>query len=174
MKGNEGNPRILWAPWRANYVKRKRKGGCIFCEAVEKPHCPESLVLRMGARVFTMMNRFPYAHGHLLVSPVRHIPELDGLSRDEEIALMEELKLAIRVLSRVLEPQGFNIGMNLGEVAGAGYAGHLHVHIVPRWNGDMNFMPILADVRVISEHLEETYSKLRVEFARVQEEVMES
>jgi ATP adenylyltransferase len=172
VRESEESPRILWAPWRAHYVKKRKKGGCVFCEAVQNLEDPESLVLRSEAGIFTMMNRFPYAHGHLLVSPVRHIPDLEGLSGDEELALMEEVRLATRVLSRVLEPQGFNIGINLGEVAGAGYAGHLHVHIVPRWNGDMNFMPILAEVRVISEHLEETYRRLKEGFASVQTEVM--
>ena len=166
----EGPGRILWAPWRSCYVQERKKGGCVFCQALEDTHGPESLVLRRAERVFVMMNRYPYAHGHLLVSPTRHVPDLEGLTQEEAGDLMEETRLAVRVLARALGPEGFNVGINLGKVAGAGYAGHLHVHVVPRWNGDLNFMPILADVRVISEHLQETCMKLRQEFARIAKE----
>lgn len=161
----EGSGGILWAPWRACYVQDRNKGGCVFCQALKDIQEPENLVLRVAERVFVMMNRFPYAHGHLLVSPLRHVPDLDGLTEEEARDLMEETRLATRVLARVLTPEGFNVGINLGKVAGAGYAGHLHVHVVPRWNGDLNFMPILADVRVISVHLQETFTKLKKEFA---------
>ncbi len=161
----EGSGGILWAPWRACYVKERKKDGCVFCQALQAVQEPENLVLRVCERVFVMMNRYPYAHGHLLVSPVRHVADLDGLTEEEARDLMAETRLATRVLGKVLSPEGFNVGINLGKVAGAGYAGHLHVHVVPRWNGDLNFMPVLADVRVISEHLQETFSKLKKEFA---------
>lgn len=168
--GQRGQTKILWAPWRAHYVKDRKKGGCVFCEAMADPSGPESLVLRKTSSVFIMMNRYPYAHGHLLVSPTRHVADLEGLSREEACELMEEIRLAVMVLRQTMGPQGFNVGINLGEVAGAGYAGHLHVHIVPRWNGDLNFMPIIAEVKVISEHLLETHRKLKEEFERVKGE----
>lgn len=163
-EAGEGQARILWAPWRACYVQDRKKGGCVFCEALREPVGPESLILRRVDSVFIMMNRYPYANGHVLVSPVRHVADLQGLTPEEARDLMEETRLALKVLGRVLGCEGFNVGINLGKVAGAGYAGHLHVHIVPRWNGDLNFMPILADVRVISEHLMETCAKLRAGF----------
>ncbi|MEJ5377391.1 MAG: HIT domain-containing protein [bacterium] len=166
----ETSGKILWAPWRACYVQEKKRGGCVFCQALEEVQESESLVLRVARRVFVMMNRYPYAHGHLLVSPLRHVPDLEGLTSEEAADLMEETRLATRVLTRVLNPEGFNVGINLGKVAGAGYAGHLHVHVVPRWNGDLNFMPILADVRVISEHLQDTYFKLKREFTNLGKE----
>lgn len=146
-------------------MQDRKKGGCVFCRALEAVEDPESLVLRVSRLVFVMMNRYPYAHGHLLVSPIRHVADLDGLTQQEAKDLMEEIRLATGVLGRTLSPEGFNVGINLGKVAGAGYAGHLHVHVVPRWNGDLNFMPVLADVRVISEHIQETFSKLKKEFA---------
>ncbi len=146
-------------------MQERKKAGCVFCQALEELEEPGNLVLRIGQRVFVMMNRYPYAHGHLLVSPLRHVPDLEGLTEEEAKDLMEETRLATKVLTEVLSPEGFNVGINLGKVAGAGYAGHLHVHVVPRWNGDLNFMPVLADVRIISEHLQETFSKLKRKFA---------
>lgn len=160
----EGKPRILWAPWRACYVQERNRGGCVFCQALQEPEEAESVLLRRRGLVFVMMNRYPYANGHVLVSPVRHVGDLQGLTSQEAQELMEETRTTLGVLGRVLAPEGFNIGINLGKVAGAGYAGHLHVHIVPRWNGDLNFMPVLAEVRVISQHLMETYAKLKAEF----------
>lgn len=156
--------RILWAPWRAPYIRQSQRPVCIFCEALDGEHSAESLVLWRGDRVFVMMNRFPYAPGHLMVSPIRHVKDLEGLSSRESRDLMACTRDAVRVLNRCLEPEGFNVGINLGEVAGAGYADHLHVHIVPRWNGDYNFMPVLADTRVVSENITETYRKLREGF----------
>jgi ATP adenylyltransferase len=159
-----GERRILWAPWRAAYVRQSRDAGCVFCEALGDERSPENLVLWRGESVFVMMNRFPYAPGHLMVSPVRHVKDLEGLSSEESMALFGSIKEAIRVLGGCLSCEGFNVGINLGKVAGAGFAEHLHVHIVPRWNGDCNFMPVLADTRVISESISETYAKLREGF----------
>lgn len=151
-------------------MQERKKAGCVFCQALEELEEPGNLVLRIGQRVFVMMNRYPYAHGHLLVSPLRHVPDLEGLTEEEAKDLMEETRLATKVLTEALSPEGFNVGINLGKVAGAGYAGHLHVHVVPRWNGDLNFMPVLADVRIISEHLQETFSKLKRKFALLEKE----
>jgi ATP adenylyltransferase len=142
----------------------------VFCEALAEEESAANLILWRGERVFIMMNRFPYAHGHLLVSPHRHVKDLDELSQEEAWDLMEATRRAIRVLKRCFSPEGFNVGVNLGKVAGAGFADHLHLHIVPRWNGDFNFMPVLADIRVISEHLTETYDKLREAFGPLERE----
>jgi ATP adenylyltransferase len=157
-------PRILWAPWRMSYIQQNRRETCVFCGATEETEDRENLILRRGESAFVMMNRFPYAYGHLLVSPIRHVKDLEGLTEQEFSELMPMTRDSIRVLSRCLSPEGFNVGINLGKVSGAGYADHLHVHIVPRWNGDHNFMPVLADTQIISEHLGDTYRKLRAGF----------
>jgi ATP adenylyltransferase len=159
-----GGRRILWAPWRSTYVRRSQRPACVFCESLGEGCSSENLVLWRGERVFVMMNRFPYAPGHLMVAPTRHVGDLEGLSSRESHGLIRATRDSLRVLNRCLQPEGFNIGINLGKVAGAGYPEHLHVHIVPRWNGDFNFMPVLADTRVISEYLSETYGRLRKGF----------
>jgi len=117
-----------------------------------------------------IMNRFPYALGHIMICPRRHVSDLEGLSSEEAADLMEGTRMAIRALSRTLSPEGFNVGINLGKVAGAGFADHLHVHVVPRWTGDFNFMPVLSETRVISEHLLVTYNKLQKVFQDLQTE----
>jgi ATP adenylyltransferase len=160
----KGTRRILWAPWRMAYIKQNRRQKCVFCCANEESEDTENLILCRGGSVFVMMNRFPYAYGHLLVSPLRHVKDMDGLTAQEFNELMPMTRNAIRVLTRCLSPEGFNVGINLGKVSGAGYADHLHVHIVPRWSGDHNFMPVLADTQIISEHLADTYRKLRAGF----------
>jgi ATP adenylyltransferase len=147
------------------YIREHRNQGCVFCEALSGADNPENLVVWQGKRVFVMMNRFPYAHGHLLVCPVRHVKDLDGLEEKECQELMEATRRSVRTLGGCFAPEGFNVGVNIGKVAGAGFADHLHMHIVPRWQGDLNFMPVLADVRVISEHLAETYERLREAFS---------
>jgi ATP adenylyltransferase len=163
--------KILWAPWRSAYLHGGPKRGCIFCEAATAEEMlPDNLVLWRGNGIFTMMNRFPYAGGHLMVCPNRHLSDLEALTDDEALALMRGVRRSMLGLRRRLKPEGFNVGINIGEVAGAGFADHLHIHIVPRWNGDYNFMPVLADVKVISEHLLETYHKLREEFDHMQME----
>jgi ATP adenylyltransferase len=159
--------KLLWAPWRMAYIREARRPSCVFCAALAGGRGDGdagSLILWRRELVFVMMNRFPYAHGHLLVSPVRHIKDLERLTAAEEQELMGVTRHAICVLKRCLSPEGFNVGLNLGKVAGAGFADHLHCHIVPRWEGDHNFMPILAETRVISEHLMDTYERLREGF----------
>jgi len=155
----------LWAPWRIKYILEADKAdGCIFCDKPKEDKDQENLILYRGRKCFVMMNKFPYNNGHLMIAPYRHTADLAGLSPEEREELMALAGMSVEVLERTLSAQGFNIGMNLGRVAGAGIDQHLHLHVVPRWSGDTNFMPILGDVKVISEALEETYRKLRSGF----------
>ncbi|HFC97420.1 MAG TPA: HIT domain-containing protein [Thermosulfurimonas dismutans] len=159
--------RVLWAPWRAEYVGGKREPGCIFCPPEEPLPDEERLILYRDERVLVLMNKFPYNTGHLLVSPRRHVADLEDLSREEITDLMVMAQECLRILRRVLKPDGFNVGFNLGKVAGAGYPDHLHLQIVPRWEGDANFLAVLADLRMIPEHLLATYRKLYPHFERL-------
>ncbi len=158
--------RVLWAPWRLAYVEKPDQG-CIFCElpkADDAESRRRNLVLRVSERACTMMNRFPYANGHIMVSPRAHTCEFSALAPDVASALHDELQRTVAILDQVFSPQGFNIGMNLGRCAGAGFPGHLHWHIVPRWEGDTNFMPLMAETRVIPQHLEDAYDRLLPHF----------
>lgn len=157
--------KTLWAPWRMEYIRNEKPAGCIFClkDAGEKDL--ENLVLHRTPHSLIMLNRYPYSNGHLLVAPYRHVATLDGLSADEVLDLFELMKLSSAALNAAASPQGFNIGINLGKAAGAGVEEHLHVHIVPRWNGDTNFMSVIGDVRVMPENLMATYDALLPVFA---------
>ncbi len=150
----------LWAPWRVEYILGKKPSGCIFCKQYHAQSDEERLILHRDQLVTVMMNRFPYNNGHLLVSPVRHASSLEELTADEERRLMALVKVSTRILREVMHPDGFNIGLNIGREAGAGYEEHLHFHIVPRWRGDTNFMAALADIRSIPEHIRQSYFKL--------------
>lgn len=158
----------LWAPWRLAYVKsaadteetsQVKRSDCFLCDYVQADPAldRQHLVLARGEQCVTVMNRYPYNNGHLLIAPTTHKGELSELSDTESLEMMQELQRMTAVLSELLTPQGFNIGLNLGQVAGAGLPGHLHWHIVPRWNGDTNFMPVLANVKVIPQSLEALY-----------------
>ena len=157
----------LWAPWRIEYIRQEPEKGCIFCNRFQRKTDRRDLVLYRGPRVLVMMNRFPYNSGHLLISPVEHTGDLTALPVKTQAALFAMLQECARVLEETMAPEGFNLGMNLGRVAGAGVADHLHFHLVPRWNGDTNFMPALAEVKVVPEHLDQTYLKLKPAFARL-------
>jgi ATP adenylyltransferase len=150
----------LWAPWRMAYIEQQDAEDCIFCLDAVDFDLKDKLILYKGKETLVMLNKFPYNNGHLLVAPRRHMAELDELSPVEMAELSRALQLSVTVLKKALNPQGFNLGMNLGTIAGAGVAWHLHYHIVPRWKGDTNFMPVLADVRVVPEHLDQTYERL--------------
>lgn len=155
--------RQLWAPWRMTYINApdEPKGGCFFCDAWKSVGKEaEHLLLARYDGVFVMLNRYPYTNAHLLVAPARHIGVMDEADDAEGAELWRAATLAKKALAEALSPDGFNIGINQGKVAGAGILDHLHVHIVPRWNGDVNFMPVLADVRVIPQALEETRDRL--------------
>ncbi len=150
----------LWAPWRINYVSSKNKpSGCIFCLA--KAAKPGKQVVFKTAKTVCLLNIYPYNNGHLLVSPLRHVADIELLEPDEVLDMFACARRGKRLLQKVLNPQGYNLGLNLGKAAGAGIAGHLHLHIVPRWVGDTNFMPITADTKVISQSLGELLKRLK-------------
>jgi ATP adenylyltransferase len=149
----------LWAPWRLEYIEHAdEQPGCVLCAAYETD--PDGLVVTRGDRAFVALNKFPYSSGHLLVAPRRHVGELAGLGEDEALAVHRLVTRSLEALSEVYGPQGFNIGWNLGRIAGAGIVDHVHAHVVPRWQGDTNFMPVLGDVKVLPEHLQETRRRL--------------
>ena len=157
--------RVLWAPWRMDYIlSDKGKKGCIFCPGEDRDQDEERLILYVGSMTMVMMNKFPYINGHLLVAPVRHLPGLDKLSDRENLDLLLMVQRSIDILKKVMHAEGFNVGLNLGKVAGAGVEEHLHFHIVPRWNGDTNYMTVFGEVRIIPEHIVETYRKLKPYF----------
>jgi ATP adenylyltransferase len=153
--------RPLWAPWRKEYVSATKSDRCIFCAAATGSGHEAELVVQRGQRCFTMLNAFPYASGHLMVAPYRHVGQLEHLEEHELVELMGLARRGVAALRGVMNAAGFNLGLNLGEVAGAGFGDHLHLHIVPRWEGDTNFMPVIAGTRVISEALEATARALR-------------
>ncbi len=155
----------LWAPWRMAYIGGAKESGCVFCAAVEAPDPRPALVLARAREGVVMLNRFPYANGHLMVAPRAHTGDFGALAARAYGELSELLRRAVALLRDALQPEGMNVGINLGGAAGAGIADHLHWHIVPRWNGDTNFMPLIAEVRVIPEHLEAVYDRLRPLFA---------
>jgi ATP adenylyltransferase len=152
--------RQLWAPWRVEYVQNAdEQPGCVFCRAADGDD-ESGLVVHRGNKVFVLLNRFPYSSGHLLIAPFRHTGDFVGLE-DAEAAEVHALAASgLRALGDVYAPDGYNLGWNLGRVAGAGVVDHVHLHVVPRWGGDTSFMPVLADVKVLPEHLEETRRKL--------------
>jgi len=155
---------ILWAPWRMTYITGPREGGCILCTKAASTDDPANLVLARGKRAYVLMNLYPYSNGHLMVAPYRHCDRLADLSPEELHDLMHWIQRSEGVLREALRPDGFNIGLNLGKVAGAGVEDHLHFHLVPRWSGDTNFMPVIGETKVIPEHLAATYANLAPRF----------
>ena len=152
----------LWAPWRLEYVAAAGASEkCVFCDEAEDALGERSLVVVRGERAFVLLNKFPYASGHLMIAPARHVAELAELDTDEVAEIHGLTTRAIEALRRCYRPDAFNVGWNLGAVAGGSIAGHLHEHVVPRWAGDTNFMPVLADVKVLPEHLVATRERLR-------------
>jgi ATP adenylyltransferase len=153
----------IWAPWRLEYVTQAdEQAGCVFCdEAAGVVDPTASLLVHSSATAIALLNKYPYSSGHLMVAPVRHVGTLGELTGDEALEIHGMAVLATEVLAEVYGPDGFNLGWNLGRVAGAGIADHVHLHVVPRWSGDTNFMPVLADVKVIPEHLLATRDRLR-------------
>jgi ATP adenylyltransferase len=152
----------MWAPWRMEYILAEKEDRCIFCDALSQS---DDLTLFKGSDTMVMMNKFPYINGHLLVAPVRHLSGLDQLSKDEMGEILATVDRSVEILKQVMNPDGFNVGLNLGKVAGAGVEEHLHFHIVPRWFGDTNALTVFAEVRVIPEHLKTTYDNLKPHFS---------
>ena len=150
----------LWAPWRLEYIRTADEDtGCVFCRAEGGPDAA-GLVVHRGEHAFVLVNKFPYASGHLMVAPTRHEGDFGGLAPEEAVEIHALAAAAIRILGETMRPQGFNLGWNLGRIAGAGVVDHVHLHVVPRWAGDTNFMPVLADTRVMPEALEATRETL--------------
>ena len=156
----------LWAPWRMEYITGEHKPGCLFCRVLENPDDPDAeLVVWRPEGALVILNKFPYNAGHVMVAPAAHQGDLEKLDDAQTADLMRALKRTTAVLRATLKPEGFNIGANIGRVAGAGIPDHVHLHVVPRWNGDTNFMPVLAEVKVVNEHLIQTAAKLRKAFS---------
>jgi ATP adenylyltransferase len=150
----------MWAPWRVEYI-HKTGGNCFLCEALAKKDQDQSLVIEKGALAFSIMNRFPYNSGHILVAPARHVGSFELLNDGEVLEIYRLLSRLIKSMNRTMKPHGYNIGINQGQTAGAGLLTHVHYHCVPRWQGDTNFMPVLGETKVISEGLIATYKKIK-------------
>ena len=157
----------LWAPWRMPYLKEAQPKGCIFCAKIRQKDDRSNLILYRGRRTFTMMNLYPYSNGHLLVSPYRHVGSFEELDLPTLTDLMRTAQRAIKALRQVFKPDAFNLGVNQGRDAGAGIESHVHLHIVPRWNGDTNFMTVVGDTRVLPEDLASSAARLRPIFERL-------
>ncbi len=150
----------IWAPWRVKYITRKKSFECIFCQKPREKQDKKNFIIRRTKTAFSILNIFPYNTGHLMVAPYRHIKDLRRLSKTELSELMDLVKFSMDLLDKKLKPQGYNIGLNVGRVGGAGFDGHLHIHIVPRWKGDTNFMPVINDTKVMSQSLNELHKIL--------------
>ena len=157
----------IWAPWRLPYVKDASKDNeeeCIFCAKPAEGADEENLIVHRGERCFVILNLFPYTNGHLMVAPYEHTAKLQDLDADTVAEMMDLAQRAMRRLEDVYAPHGYNVGVNQGRIAGAGFEGHIHLHVVPRWGGDTNFMPVLADTRVMPQSLEDSYRALKEVF----------
>ncbi len=154
----------LWAPWRIEYIQMEKPKGCILCDKPKQKDDADNYILYRGDKNFIIMNSYPYNSGHLMIAPYGHIANLEEFTGEERDEHFEIVSRSVKILKQVFKPDGFNIGINLGRVAGAGIDDHVHTHIVPRWQGDTNFMPVTAGSKVINEALAETYQKLKGKF----------
>lgn len=160
----------IFAPWRIDYVSKGEDRSCVFCQLPPLGENPQTLILYKGQLAYVILNRFPYITGHLMIVPFRHCENPLQLSSDEWKELTFLIRPVIKIISQVYHPQGFNIGMNVGRAAGAGIHEHIHMHVLPRWNGDNNFVPVLSETRIIPEALGETYARLRPYFETLEKE----
>ena len=151
----------LWAPWRMEYIRNHTNEGCFICHAFSKTDDHENLVVKRGKTCAVMLNRYPYSNGHLMVAPYRHLADLEAMTAEEQAEMFQLTAWCTARLTEIMKPEGFNIGINLGKAAGAGLKDHIHLHVVPRWVGDTNFMPVFADTRVIPQSLGEVWSLLQ-------------
>lgn len=156
-----------WAPWRMAFILGPKEKGCVFCKLPRQKTDQQNLILYRGRHNFIILNKYPYNNGHLMVIPYRHVKDLNKLTRAAHGEMLELCGIAARALEKTMKPQGHNLGMNLGAAGGAGIRDHLHMHVVPRWVGDTNYMPILADTKVLVENLEETYLRLQPAITKV-------
>ncbi len=155
----------IWAPWRMVYIGGDHGGDCVFCGKANSEEDERNLVVLRGEKTFVIMNLYPYNNGHLLIMPYRHVGEIEDLDEEEMMELFKMTQKMVNAL-RTFNPEGFNVGVNIGKAAGAGVPGHIHIHVVPRWCGDTNFMPVFGDVIVMSESLEATYKKIKDALAK--------
>ena len=154
----------IWAPWRIEYIRMEKPAGCILCDKPAAGNDAANFILYRAKENYVMLNGYPYNPGHLLVVPYRHVSSLEGLTLEELHEHIEVVRRSIEVLREAFQPAGFNVGTNIGKVAGAGIDDHVHSHIVPRWQGDSNFMPVIADTRVVPQALLDTYQQLEGKF----------
>lgn len=159
--------KMIWAPWRANFVLGKKEKGCVFCRRFKMKDSLKNLVLYRGEKCFVILNKYPYNSGHTLIVPNRHIGQIENLTKKESQEFFELTQNTVKLIKKCLKPNSLNLGMNLGKSSGAGIPGHLHIHVVPRWIGDTNFMPVIGKTNVISIPLEPIYKSLKKEFAKL-------
>lgn len=159
--------KMIWAPWRSEFVLSKKEKGCIFCNRLKMKDTIKNLIIYRGEKVFVILNKFPYNTGHALIVPKRHVGQIEKLSKKESIEFFELTQKTVSIIKKILKPNSLNLGMNIGRSSGAGIPGHVHMHVVPRWQGDTNFMPVVGKTHVVSVPLEPVYKILRKEFARV-------
>jgi ATP adenylyltransferase len=152
--------RRIWAPWRIEYIRSKKPQECIFCQKQKEDRDAENYILARGKKNFVLLNLYPYNPGHIMVAPYRHLSDLQDLTDDELFEHFDMVRKSVSALRNEYNPQGFNIGMNLGNAAGAGIEDHIHTHVIPRWNGDTNFVTVVSDLRVIPHALDATYAEL--------------
>ena len=150
----------LWAPWRLEFVSKGKTDGCIFCDLPKEKKDKRNYIVKRGKSNYVILNSYPYNNGHSMVAPYKYVKDLEDLTSKELLEHFEMVREVIKALKKIYGPKGFNIGMNLGRSAGAGIAGHIHSHIVPRWDGDTNFMPVIADTKIVHDSLSSTYDKL--------------
>lgn len=155
----------LWAPWRLEYIKGPKADECIFCRAVGSPADEANYVIRRGEHCLVMLNAFPYNNGHIMVAPYRHVPSIEALEEPDLLELMTLARRGIVALRDAYGAEGYNVGLNQGKIAGAGVEDHVHLHVVPRWAGDTNFMPVIGDARVLPQSLADSHAALRAAFA---------
>ncbi len=159
--------KTIWAPWRAEFVLGKKEKGCIFCKRLKRKDSVKNLILYRGKKSFVILNKYPYNPGHAMVVPKRHVAHIEKLTAVEAAEFFEVTRLTVKLMKKALKPHSLNIGMNLGRSSGAGIPEHLHMHIVPRWNGDTNFMPVIGLTKIVSVPLEPIYDALKKEFDKL-------
>lgn len=156
---------ILWAPWRINFIKKQKNKKCFLCDISRNKNM--KFLLWKGNHSIVVMNIYPYNNGHLMIAPILHKKDFIMLTEEEIVEIFQAIKMVLQVIKKILKPDGFNVGINLGKCAGAGLPGHIHIHVVPRWNGDTNFMPVLASTKVIPQSLEQLSKILKKEFSQI-------
>ncbi len=151
----------IWAPWRKKYIEQKIAEKCIFCAGPKKKRDRSSYIIKKSKYSFVMLNLYPYNNGHLIIAPYRHVSDLDRLEENELLDLMQLVIQSKKLIDKTLKPDGYNLGINIGKIAGAGFEKHVHIHLVPRWSGDTNFMPVISNTKVISQSLESLFKRLK-------------